>query len=420
MNNEKLDRFSEKLLDFMTPFINVMSTPFAQSLQEGFMSLIPIIFIGSISLLIYMGTFPGGYVDGVTIFPFLAPIADKIILIQAMTLGICALFVAIFVSINYGRRLNLDPANSAVIGLVGFLFASYGDASTMLSADMLSPVAMFTAVLTSFVSIRVMKFCYDKNIVIKMPDGVPPAVSATFSAFIPYVFVVLIFWTFTSILHINVNDAIAAIIRPILKGGDTMISHCVYYLITDGIGFFGLHGENIVSPIYSPLMTAWTLENTEAFLAGQELPHIWTTYFQRMGSFVAPLLVMCWRSKVPQYRQIAKVSLLPGLFNVWEPLCYGIPLNMNAIFFIPGILTHIVSTIVLRTLTMIGFVPRMHLDLPFCLPIVIGLPLATGSLMALVAYAIDFAIHYLMYYPFFKIAEKEELKKLADRGYSVE
>lgn len=103
--------------------------------------------------------------------------------------------------------------------------------------------------------------------------------------------------------------------------------------------FFGIHGDTAIAPIFDPVALATTQENYEAFIAGITLPHIYTVPFRNffVPAFSSLVIAILIAGKNEQNRIVAKSTIAPAIFNISEPLVFGLPIVLNPILFIPWI-----------------------------------------------------------------------------------
>ena len=130
-----------------------------------------------------------------------------------------------------------------------------------------------------------------------------------------------------------------------------------------------------------------------------------------LGMIIAIYLVA---RKDKQQFQIAKLATAPGLFNINEPLIFGMPVMLNPVFFIPMVFCNVVMGLIGLFATKIftfTFNPAMSL-LPWTTPFFVKALLA-GGVSLLVMVLILLAVNTIMYYPFFKIADKKACEEEA-------
>lgn len=116
------------------------------------------------------------------------------------------------------------------------------------------------------------------------------------------------------------------------------------------------------------------------------------------------------RSKSNLYRSLGKMSFPSAVFCINEPVIFGFPIVMNPLMMIPFIATPMIlgaSSYVLMKVCIIG---KIVFLVPWIIPPIIGHYLATnGNIPATIWSICTIAISYLIYLPFFKIAEKKQL-----------
>lgn len=113
------------------------------------------------------------------------------------------------------------------------------------------------------------------------------------------------------------------------------------------------------------------------------------------------------------YKVITNLSLAPGLFNINEPVMFGLPIVLNPIMFIPFILVPMVLVTVAYVATATGLVPAATFMPPWVTPPIIGGFLATKSIAGGVLAAVNLLISILIYMPFVKVATDQYLKQEA-------
>lgn len=126
-------------------------------------------------------------------------------------------------------------------------------------------------------------------------------------------------------------------------------------------------------------------------------------------------------SKSKYLKQLGRLSILPGIFNVNEPVIFGTPIVMNPVLAIPFILVPIVNTILIYIVTALNLMPKMMVKPPFSIPAPLG-ALITSN-WNWVAFAMVIACFFVslgIYYPFFKTFEKIQIKQENDAESTTE
>ena len=203
---------------------------------------------------------------------------------------------------------------------------------------------LFAAMLIGLLSAEVYIFFMKKNVIIKMPDSVPPAVNKAFASMIPGIAAIyasaLIGYLSTLLTGQALNDLISTYIQQPLMGlSQGWFSVVLLSFLVQLFWFFGLHGHNVLGPVMDGIYLPALLENTAAYEATKDvsqLPYLWTrgsfdAYGQMGGSGVTIALIIAifLFSKRQEYRAVAKLSAPMGIFNINEPITFGIPMVLN-------------------------------------------------------------------------------------------
>lgn len=123
------------------------------------------------------------------------------------------------------------------------------------------------------------------------------------------------------------------------------------------------------------------------------------------------MIWLCFFSKSAQYKDFGRLTFPCGVFGVNEPVIFGLPIMLNPIMFIPFVITPVVIVSLAYFLISIGLItPPVGLigagSIP---PFLHGL--ANGSLSFAIYELIAIGISMIIYYPFFKLIDKQALLK---------
>jgi len=374
--------------------------------------------------------------------PPIQSLADMIVPYQAIldipnrfTIGILALYATFGIAYSLAQSYKLDGLTSGMLAVMAFLITSVNpikivenvegviDAGRYMSIGSLSSASLFGSIVTALVSVEIYHFMKSKNISIKLPEGVPPEVSNSFIALAPAAVIILLFWSIKYLLHFDINGFLSTLLMPfkdVLAGNSLFGGLITVFLIT----FFwvlGIHGPAIMGPVIRPFWDMSIAENIEAFADGvpaDQLPNLFTEQFLQWFVWIGgaggtlALVTLFLFSKSEYLKSLGKLSFLPGLFNINEPVIFGAPIVMNPILGIPFILAPLVTTTVSYFLTITNLVPVMMARLPFTTISPVAAWISTDwNVMAGVLVVINFFITLAIYYPFFKMFEQQQLKK---------
>ncbi|HEX5352431.1 MAG TPA: PTS sugar transporter subunit IIC [Trichococcus sp.] len=254
---------------------------------------------------------------------------------------------------------------------------------------------------------------------ITMPDTVPTNVARGFSALIPTILTVsligagahLIFLITGLTLYDIIYTTIQAPLAKVVQGLPGIL---LLMFVSQIFWVIGIHGNQMIKPIREPILLAAIAENTAAFEAGKEAPNIinmpfWDMYMSMGGSGVTIglLIAVFIVSKRADFKEISKLSIGPGLFNINEPLIFGLPIMLNPIMAIPFVLTPLITGTIGYFATAIGFAGKAVVMVPWTTPPLISGYLATaGSMGAVATQLICIAASVLIYLPFVKASNR--------------
>lgn len=399
-----------------------------RAIRTGIIATLPLTIVGSFFVIFLNLPIPG-YAE------LIAPYKGIIDVPFRFTVGIMALYCCYGIAASLGKHYDLNEVMCGMLATVAFLIGTISPiqvtqniegvigSGRYINIASLSSSGLFGAIVTSLVAVEIYRFMKVKNITIKMPEGVPPEVSNSFAALFPAAAIILVFWVLRHFIGFDLNTALSSVLMP-LKGviaGNSFFGGILSIFIIMGFWTMGIHGHAIMGPVIRPIWDMAIAENMDAFAAGtaaSQLPNLFTEQFQQWfviiggsGATLA-LVIMFLRSKSKFLKSLGKLSIVPGLFNINEPVIFGAPIVMNPILAIPFVLAPVVMGIIAYFATVSGIVPMMMARLPFTIPSPLGAIMSTDwSLAAGALTMINFAVSYVIYYPFFKIFERQQLER---------
>ena len=281
---------------------------------------------------------------------------------------------------------------------------------------------LFAAMLIGLLSAEVYIFFMKKNVIIKMPDSVPPAVNKAFASMIPGIAAIyvsaLIGYLSTLLTGQALNDLISTYIQQPLMGlSQGWFSVVLLAFLVQLFWFFGLHGHNVLGPVMDGIYLPALLENTAAYEATKDvsqLPYLWTrgsfdAYGQMGGSGVTIALIIAifLFSKRQEYRAVAKLSAPMGIFNINEPITFGIPMVLNPLFVVPWLIVPPVCVGIAYAATAAGLIPPVYVSIPWITPPGLYAFLAPGgNVMAGLVSLFNVFVAFCIWAPFVIAANK--------------
>ncbi|AGB78357.1 PTS system, lactose/cellobiose family IIC component [Enterobacteriaceae bacterium strain FGI 57] len=306
--------------------------------------------------------------------------------------------------------ITLFPLKVTVLSGSGQSISADG----LISSAHTGATGMFVGILVAIISTEIFRRLNKiKKLMISMPESVPPAVTKSFNVMIPIIITLAIFATFgwgcdyffNRDLYEIVDWLIQSPLQNILQG----ITGVIALLFTqNGLWWLGIHGTSIMYPITETTLLVAIQENGTALANNLPLPHIVTKPFldafgfmggggQTVGLLIA--LLICAKRK--DNRIISKIAAPATLFNINEPLIFGLPIMFNPVLIIPFLLTPIASITIAYTATALGLISKTSVLIPWTTPPIISAFLATsGDWRAAVLAALLIVLSVVIYLPF--------------------
>ena len=425
---------------------------FLVALRDSFIGTMPVIMTGSFALMInaFLADLPGqfGWTWITTTFQWLIDINW---LVFKGSIPIVVLLFLFTFGVNIARIYNTDKVSAGLVAVASYVitiggsisktFELAGDSQAVKKAveklpefkltgnslavtlngvipgDQISARGYFTAILIGFVSVIIFCKVMNRNWTIKLPDSVPPAIMKPFLSIIPAAIAMYVVGITTYIFNtvtgdLMINWIYKVLQAPLLSMSQSFWAVLLIVFLNKIFWFFGLHGGNVLAPVMASLFGVTMLANLEAFQAGQTIPYMWTV--NSFGAFVwfdaiGVAIAILWQAKNKHYREVAKLGIFPMIFNIGEPVMYGLPIVLNPIMFIPYVLTPLLMVTVSYWATAWGLVAPVTQNVTWVMPPVLYGFFATAfDWRAIVLSLINIAISTFVYLPFVKMADKQQ------------
>lgn len=415
----------------MPPMAKLSEQRHLRAVRYGVISTLPLLIVGSFFLIIAQPPVKA-WADAV------APNVAKLMVPYRLTMGLMSVYAAYGMGYSLAKSYKLDGISGGVLSLVAFLLATIPmnvDAfiteatkagikggTTMgwvLPMANLGGAGMFVAIICMIFAVEILRMLKKYNVTIKMPEQVPESVARSFEALIPAAIIITVLWFIRVWLDFDIQKAIMNIFKPLVNvAGNSLGGVLVPVLFIGLLWSAGIHGMSVIGSVVRPVWLVLLDANTKAVAAGEALPNIapepffqWFIWIGGAGATLSLAVLMCF-SKSEYLKRVGRFSIIPGIFNINEPLIFGTPLVMNPILAIPFILGPAVAGIIAYVATAIGLVSKVYVIPPWTLPAPIGAVFATGGdLKAAILVLINIVVVALIYYPFFKVYEKRMIKE---------
>lgn len=397
-----------------------------RALRDGILLSMPLIIIGSFFLI--LGNLPiNGYTDWLAKIE-LAPVFNKIV---NGSFGLMAIIAVFGIARSLADHYEVDGVSAGVVALASFVIVTpdvVAKTGSGIPYAFVGSGGLFVAILIGLISTEIFRFFVQKNFTIKMPEGVPVAVEKSFAALIPG-FMVILVWSLVYLLLglagvDNIHTLLTGILgKPLGALGSSLWGTLIIIALNSLFWFVGIHGANTINPVIQPIWLQNTDANRIAFQAGHALPHIVTNEFMMNfvwmggGGTTIGLVICLWlfvRSK--NNKAMGSLSVAPGVFNINEPVLFGLPVVLNFKLLIPFVLTPMITAVITYFSMATGLVAKpAGIVVPWTMPPVISGYLATGGkISGAVIQLITLALSVGIYYPFVRSMDKAELRNEPD------
>lgn len=420
------------ITDYMERYITPIATKLSKqrhlkAIRDTFMSILPITLFGSIPVILAAAPSVNSKNSNWFLsmwYNFAQNNALTLTWISAVTLNAMSLAICIGVAYFLCKHYDENPLHPMLFSTIGFLMLvldpkKLGWTGNIVDISYWDGRGIIIALIISILTVESYHWMRKKNVGrISMPDSVPASLSETFAMLVPSM-IILMGYSILFIIFHSMNTTmvkfIYTILAPSFKAADSLPMAILLILLVHIFWFFGLH-DAALAGILGPIRDGNLSINAAEKMAGQPLSRIFTTpywtYFVIIGGSgsVLALAFMMMRSKSKQLRTVGKVGLIPSFFGISEPLIFGTPLMLNPVFFFPFIFTSVFNGIVTYICMQIGLVNKTFAVFSWQMPAPFGAFLSTMDWRAVVLVLILIVIDGVMYYPFFKVYERDLTK----------
>ena len=421
-----MNKFIESMQKFLLPLANKMNrNRYIRAMRDGFVLSLPYTMVGSI-------------LTSLISMPFLADVISEQTLTIVKTFvsptsvfsnNIIAIFVVIGIAYSLANHYKINPLHTTVVSLVVYLMTLPISVTTQAGEVVLNVIpmselgakAIFTGIFIAFTTTEIYRWAITHKLTIKLPDSVPGSIQDSFTSFIPAGFAMFYGAVLRAVFAATSFETLTGFIfkmfqQPLSLLGNSVPASLFAGVLNNIFWFFGLHGQTMVGSVFSPFWNAASAENIAALEAGLVLPNLisksFVNTFMNYGYWISiPLLLALffYKKKRKDWAEVAKISLIPGLFNIYEPLMFGLPLVLNPFMLIPMILTPLISGISAYLATVAGIIPYCTgVALPITTPMILAGMLSTNSITGGLLQLILIPLLAAMWYLFLSIQDRSE------------
>lgn len=413
----------------------VENISFVKAIRGGLVTVIPVLFVGSFSLV--LRSFPISAYQQFISTNFDGVILKLFSIIYNATFGMLSAYMTIAISISYAK-LKVDRSYNlfgmAITAMASFFILTglskdgflqgYFGARGMLAAIFSSIAA---SVIYSKISKRIMgsfKFFangadveFNSAISVMIPFSIVVGIFALFNIFIASVFKVSGFQELI----------IEGVSRAFMRLGASFITGLFFVFISSVLWFFGMHGSSVLAGVMERFFTHGLEINVLALELGNVPTEILTAEFFYVfvliggcGSSLCLLIAIFLFGKHRSNKCLGKMAFIPMLFNINELMIFGLPIIFNPIMFFPFVLTPVVLFLTTYISMATEIVPVITNSVKWTTPVILGGYIATGSVKGSLLQIFNLVIGILIYKPFVKIYEQEKINSAINAVVELE
>ncbi|WP_157147954.1 PTS cellobiose transporter subunit IIC [Brachyspira pilosicoli] len=441
MNDKIMHFIEEKVLPIAG---KVASNRYLNAIRDGFVFAVPFLIVGSFILLILNLPLTDKnnflYLEWYT--NLMAKYKADLMQPFNVSMGIMCMFIVYGIGYSLSGHYNLNSITGGFLSLFGFLLVSAKveyvpivesvSKSFLVAPNTSIPVmdvrfmdakGLFVAIIFGIISIEIFRFLVHKKLIITLPESVPPAIAKSFELLIPVAVVIVLFQALNIIIQkkliMMIPELVMKIFEPLLHVSDSLPSIIILLLVIHILWFAGLHGTNIVDAIVKAITLSNLAINQAALQSGEPVTKIFAGGFFDSYVFMGGvgttlgLAIAMVRSKNEHIKSIGKLSIVPAVFNINEPIMFGAPVVMNPVLMIPFIALPIINATIAWIFTKLNIIGHIVSLVPWTTPGPLAALLATNlNVGSMILSLVLIFTSYLAYIPFLKTyeisLEKEE------------
>lgn len=334
-----------------------------QALANGMMMTLPLLVIGSIFMIIANPPINMDTVDLNTtnvLIRFLinwkewaTTYNSQILAPYNMTFGLLGLMTAFAVAYSLAKSYKMNAAICGIMNMSIFLLVCSEVVPTTvegvngITTNYLDSNGLFVALILSFVTVEITRFIETKGIKIKFPDSVPSMVGNFVNSLLPLLVNIIIIYGINLMLISatgkTLPEMIMSILTPAINVGNNVWVYALIIMFSNILWFLGINGTTVVFPIVFMIGLNGTAANAEAIAAGASAVTSMNLQLFRYAMLggaggTLGLIILMWKSKSAKFRSLARISVVPGVCSINEPITFGVPMVFNPILGIPYIL----------------------------------------------------------------------------------
>ncbi len=388
------DWVQEKVVPKVSKFT---SFKFVECMQAGITACMNAAMIGSIFMLLMNAPFPqdSTFALAVAWRNFSAANTAWLNLGYQLGLNAAGFYILIGMVVAVCKKENMKLTNNMVMSIFSFIVlqCSFLEGGG-LDIGFWGAKGMMCALVVGYFVPEINKWLLDHGLKISLPDSVPPFAAEPINQILSsIVLVAIVFAVKLGLAHFGytLGSLINGIFAPLFSASDTLGAVLIYCVFVRLLWFFGLHGNNIAGSVVNVVLTNNLVANAEAVMAGGKPIYIFNYAFQNWTTtgILAIVIAIMLVAKSQQLKSISRISIVPALFNIGEPLTFGLPLVLNFDIFVPYLIVFALNGAIPYLACKLGFMNIPYISVPFTVPAIVKVFLMSMDWRAVIVYLIN-------------------------------
>lgn len=435
-----MKKFSEFLEKHLSPLgAKIGNQRHLQALSNGMMMTLPLLVIGSLFMILNNPPINLETVDMNTTNIFIRFLinwkqwamanSEWILAPYNMTFGMLGLMTAFSVAYCLAKSYKMNAAVNGIMSMSVFLLVCskvvqvpVGEDATVsaITSQYLTSDGLFVALILSIVCVEINRMVDKRGIKIKFPASVPSMVSTFVNSLLPLLIDIIVVYgvnlILISALGKTIPEAIMSLLTPAIDVGNNIWVYAGIIMFSNILWFFGINGSSVVFSIVFMIGLAGTGANAEMVaqgLAPTNPMNLQLFRYAMLGGAggTLGLILLMWRSKSAKMKSLARISLVPGICSINEPITFGVPMAYNPVLALPYILTPSICVVLGYYAQVWGLITPGYIADPSFIPFFIQGWMSGMDFRNVIFMFLCVALSAVLYYPFFKVYEKQLVEK---------
>lgn len=414
---DKIEQFSGK----------VSQNTYVSAIRDAFVTIIPFLVLGGVLTFVDWILLPSKFMTNILSAETITTIQTMFSQTTTASMGLMTMMTVILLGYNIAKfKKHENPIIVALAALSCFIIGT-PIVDSAIPTTWLGSNGMFEGLVFGIISsVIFLKVAENDKLKIKVSGNVPGAIVSTFNNMFAIIITLLIVTFITYGIKFASGKEIAELINttlqaPLVNITATLPGMIVNVLLQNLVFFFGIHPAGVTNPVFDTPLTIALTQNAEAIAQGLTPTNICNLAFRDVyttlggsGATLGLLICMLFFSKRNEVKEIAKVAAPVSIFNINEPVLFGLPVVYNFVMLIPFVAVSVINVIIAYLATAAHLVSVLSVYVTWSTPIGFSAFLASaGDFRNVILQLLLVVLDALIWFPFLKMYEKQ-LEKQAE------